>query len=76
MPLFLIFIIFNSHTGHAVHHTLIHHSPFAEACLLLPHSLLRSVRGTSMGCRAENRTGPALQQADALSTMLRHTLAI
>jgi hypothetical protein len=53
MPLFLIFIIFNT----LYNHTFIHPSPFAEACLLgVPTAEPRI------------ELGPALQQADALPT--------
>ncbi len=46
---------------------------FAEAHL---HILTAagSAGGTSMGCRVENRTRPALQQASALPSELRCTL--
>jgi hypothetical protein len=38
---FLMFIIFNNHSHN---HTFIHPSSFAEACLLVSSSLLRSAR--------------------------------
>jgi hypothetical protein len=81
MPLFLIFIIFNSHTGHAVHHTFIHHSPFAEASLLVSSSLLRLQQEEPPwdADRAENRTWATKQRTTNEATphsKLRHTLAI
>ncbi len=60
---------------HTVQHKFIHPSPFAEACLLVSSSILRSAR-EEPPWDAEPRIelGPALQQAVALPTELRRIL--
>ncbi len=56
-------------------HTFIHPSPFAEACLLVSSSLIRSARGEPpWGAEPRIELWHALQQADTLPTELRRTL--
>ena len=70
----LTFIIFidQSHST-IIHSFILHYS--AEACFFVSSSLLRSARDEPP-CGAEPgiELGPALQQADTLSTELRRTL--
>ncbi len=58
-------VIFNT----LYNHTFIHPSPFAEACLLVSSSLLRSAKDEPpWDAEPRIELGPALQQADALPT--------
>jgi hypothetical protein len=73
MPLFFIYIFFNSFIQY--NHTFIHPSPFAEARLLVSSSLLHSAREEPpWGAEPKIELRPALEQADALPTELRRTL--
>jgi hypothetical protein len=68
MPLFFIYIIFNNHSHNTIIHSFILHlSP-------RPHRFFAQQGDPPWDAEPRIELGPALQQADALSTELRRTL--